>query len=164
MWESRQRFPSFPRPVPIARSSGGGRCYGLIPVLLELDRTDVVQRRVQSCSVIPEQPGDGFILGLPDSVKMLAVQPFYLQRTEQRLRARIVPAVALAAHRCCDAAFFKRRAVLLAGILTAAIAMENQLRVSVRATLEPSHLQSIDHQVPPHVRLQRPAHHSAAEQ
>src|ERR1700739_3314550 len=102
MWESPERFPRavgwvgkqfyrfsmhptdrhFHRLFPIGRSSRGDRCCGLVPVLLELDRTDVVERRVQSCPVIPEQPCDRFILGFPESVKMLAMQPFHLQRTE----------------------------------------------------------------------------------
>jgi hypothetical protein len=38
---------------------------------------------------------------------MLAVQPFHLQRSKQRLRAGVVPAVSLAAHRWCNAMLFE---------------------------------------------------------
>ena len=79
--------------------SGSGLSRSLRPVLLELHRADVVQRRVHACSVIPEQPCDGFIFGLTDGLKLLAVQSLHLQRSEQRLGTSVVPAVAFAAHR-----------------------------------------------------------------
>ncbi|MPM93486.1 hypothetical protein SDC9_140624 [bioreactor metagenome] len=73
------------------------------PVLLELNRADVAQRRVQSSAVIPEQPVDDFVLDLAPARKALAVQPLHLQRAEQRLAAGVIPAVALATHRAGDA-------------------------------------------------------------
>ena len=74
-------------------------CVGAaVPVLFKLHRAEVIQRRVQSCSVIPEQPVEDFILGLAKSFKVLAVQPLHLQGSEQRLRTGVVPAVPRAAH------------------------------------------------------------------
>ena len=98
-------------------------------------------------------------------VKVLTVQPFHLQRSEQRLRAGVVPAVALAAHRGCDPVLFKRLRELarLAYWLPRSL-WKDQLRFLCRTALQPSHLQSIDHQLASHVGTQRPAHHPAAEQ
>ena len=70
----------------------------MFAALFILGRAEVIQRRVHACLVIPEQPRDDFIFGLPDGLKMPAVQPLHLQRAEQRLRASVVPAIALAAH------------------------------------------------------------------
>ena len=133
------------------------------PVLLELDRAEVVQRRVHPCLVIPEQPCDGFILGLADRFKALAMQPLHLQRTEQRLRASVIPAVTLAAHRWRDCAVFKHLSEVLTGILATAIAMEDQPCLLAWIAPEPGHLQRIDDQIAMHVRPHRPAHHLAAE-
>ena len=55
------------------------------PVLLESHRANIGQRRVQSRSVVPEQPFDGFVLGLAPCLEALPMQPLHLQRTEQRL-------------------------------------------------------------------------------
>ena len=128
------------------------------------NRAGIAQRRVHACLVIPEQPGDGFILGLTDRFKALAVQPFHLQRAEQRLRAGVVPAVALAAHRRRDGILFEHLVEVVAGVLAAAIAMKDQLVVSIWTALEPGHLQGVDDQVAPHIGLHRPAHHTATEQ
>ena len=51
-----------------SRSSGDLLC-SILPVLLELRRADVVQRRVHACSVIPEQPRNDLILGLADGLE-----------------------------------------------------------------------------------------------
>ena len=53
--------------------------------------------------VVPEQPRDGFVLGLAPGHQALPVQALDLQRAEQRLAAGIVPAVATPAHRTRDA-------------------------------------------------------------
>src|ERR1017187_8106048 len=82
----------------------------------------------------------------------------------QRLRAGVVPAVALAAHRRRNAMPFEYLAEVVAGVLAAAIAMEDQPCLLAWIALEPSHLQSIDHQAALHIRPHRPAHHFAAEQ
>src|ERR1017187_10445304 len=71
----------------------------LRPVLFVLHRADVIQCRMKSCLVIPEQPIEGFIFGLTKSFKVQAVQPFHLQGSEQRLATRVIPAVAFATHR-----------------------------------------------------------------
>jgi len=84
--------------------------------------------------------------------------------SRKRLRAGVVPAVSLAAHRGHDGIFFEHFVELVAGVLAAAIAMEDQLVVLIRTALEPCHLQGIDHNVAWHVGLHRPAHHMATEQ
>jgi len=135
-----------------------------VPVLLELNRADVVQRRVHACLVIPEQPGEGFILGLADGLKAPAVQSLHLQRSEQRLTAGVDPAVALAAHRRRNGAPFEHLVEILAGVLAATITMKDQSCFLIRRASEPGHFQGIDDQIALHVRPHRPAHHFAAEQ
>jgi len=44
--------------------SSGNLWGGIHPVLLELYRADVVQRRLHAYLVIPELPGNHFVLGL----------------------------------------------------------------------------------------------------
>src|ERR1035441_3270559 len=62
--KQHHRFPGFPQTVISTACfdhrelSGGDLHRSIHPVLLELHRADVVQRRVHSCSVIPEQPCD----------------------------------------------------------------------------------------------------------
>ena len=53
---------------------------------------------------------------------------------------------------------------VLAGVLAATVAMEDQPGVLARLALEPSHAQGIDGDVARHVLTQAPAHHLAAEQ
>src|ERR1022692_1020343 len=121
---------------------------------------------VQPCLVIPEQPVEGFILSLAKGFKVLPVQPLYLQRSEQRLAACVVPAVALATHRGSNSALFEHAVELVTGVLAASVAVKNQrcLRsgLAVWRTSEPGHIQSVDHQLTPHVCSHRPAHHLAA--
>ena len=64
---------------------------GLIgkPVLLELHRADIGQRRMQPSPVIPKQPSNGLVLGLPASLEFLPVQPLHLQRSEQGFAASV---------------------------------------------------------------------------
>src|SRR5450755_3910086 len=125
--KQHHRFPGFPQTVISTacrdrrKLSGGDLHRSIHPALLELHRADIVQRRVHACSVIPEQPRDGFILGLADGFETLAVQSFHLQRTEQRLRTGVVPAVALAAHRRCNAMPFEYLTEVVTGVLAAAI-------------------------------------------
>jgi len=92
------------------------------------------------------------------------VQPFHLQRAEQRLRAGVVPAVSFAAHRGRDRILFEHFVEVVAGVLAAAIAMEDQLVVLIGTALEPGHLQCVDDQAAPPIGLHRPAHNTATEQ
>jgi len=69
---------------------------------------------------------EDFVLGLTNGFKAFSVQPFYFQRREQCLAGRVIPAVALPAHRSGDAALLKQLAKLMAGVLAAAIAMEDR--------------------------------------
>src|SRR5271167_5238822 len=129
--KQHHRFPGFPQTVISTACfdhrelSDGDRYRSSHPVLLELHRADVVQRRVHACLVIPEQPCHDFILSLAEGCKTLAVQPFHLQRTKQRLRAGVVPAVALAAHRRRHAMLFEYRTEVVAGVLATTIAMKD---------------------------------------
>src|SRR5664279_241240 len=168
--KQHHRFPGFPQTVISTACfehrelSGGDLHRSLHPVLLELHRADVVQRRVHACSVIPEQPCDDFIRGLADGFKTLAVQPFHLQRTKQRLRAGVIPAVAFAAHRRRNAMLLEYLTEVVAGVLAATIAMKDQLCLLAWIAFEPGHLQRIDHQLALHIWPHRPAHHFTAEQ
>src|SRR5664280_430675 len=64
-------FPGFPQTVISTACfdhrelSGGDLHRSIHPVLLELHRADVVQRRVHSCSIIPEQPCDDLWKSFP---------------------------------------------------------------------------------------------------
>ena len=80
---------SIPLPVSSPNISSGNRRVSPIPLFLELDRAYVIQGRVHPCPDIPKYPGDGFIFRLTHCFKALAMQPFHLQRAEQRLRAGI---------------------------------------------------------------------------
>ena len=135
-----------------------------MPFLFELHRTDVVQCRVQPCPVIPEQPVEGFVLGLAEGFEAHSMQPLDLEGAEQCLRAGVVPAVALAAHRGRDATLVERLVELVAGILTAAIAVEDQRSVLAGRALEPGHLQRVDDELASHAVAHRPAHDPATEQ
>ena len=121
--KQHHRFPGFPQTVISTACldhlelSGGDLHRSIRPVLFELHWADVIQRRMHPCLVIPEQAYDGFILGLAVGFKSLAVQPLHLQRTEQRLRASVVPAVTFATHRRRDCAVSKHLCEVLAGIL-----------------------------------------------
>src|SRR5664279_5309316 len=53
---------------------------------------------------------------------------------------------------------------VVAGVLAATIAMKDQLRLLAWIAFEPSHLQSIDHQLALHIWPHRPAHHFTTEQ
>jgi hypothetical protein len=114
--------------------------------------------------VIPEQPIEDFVLGLTNGFKAFSLQPFSFQRRKQCLAGRVILAVALAAHRSGDAALLEQLAKLMAGVLAAAIAMEDRPGTSIRTAVQPGHLQRIDDQMAAHLRLHRPAHHAAPEQ
>ena len=58
---------------------------------------------MQARFVVPEQPGDGFILGLAPGHEALPVQALDLQRAEQCFAAGVIPKVATPAHRAQDA-------------------------------------------------------------
>ena len=59
------------------------------PDFLELHWADVSQRRMQRGFVVPEQPRNGFILGVAPGHEALPVQALDLQGAEQRLAAGI---------------------------------------------------------------------------
>ena len=82
----------------------------------------------------------------------MAVQPFHLQRTKQRLRACVVPTVVCTAHRWRNAVLAEYLTEVVACVLAAAIAMKDQLCLLTWIALEPGHLQSIDHKVTLHIQ------------
>jgi hypothetical protein len=61
----------------------------VLPLLFVLHRAQVVQRGMQPFPVVPMQPVQHFVFGLLPSGKVLPVQAFYLERSEQRLAAGI---------------------------------------------------------------------------
>jgi hypothetical protein len=72
-------FPAFPCAVFVFISIGLAiACCD--SSFVKLHRASVVQLRVQSRSVIPEQPVEDSILGLAKGFKVSAVQPFHLQK------------------------------------------------------------------------------------
>ena len=139
---------------------------GLIdkPVLLELHRADICQRRMQPSPVIPKQPSNGLVLGRTPSLERLPIQPLHLQRSEQGFAASVIPAVAAPTHGTGDAVAFENIPEVFTGVLTAAVAVKHQASLLTRVPLEPRHAPCIDDDVPRHVVAQRPAHHLATEQ
>ena len=59
---------------------------------------------------------------------------------------------------------FEQLTEVVAGVLAATIAVEDQPCLPAWVACEPSHIQSIQHQLAMHIRPHRPAHHFAAEQ
>src|SRR6218665_2117072 len=141
-------------PYPIAESRIGLLGLSRMPVLLEPHRAGVRQRGVQPGAVVPEYPGDDLVLGLASRHEALPMQSLHLQRTEQGLAAGVVPAVALAAHRGRDAALGEHVPEVLAGVLAAPVAVEDQPGMLARMALEPGHAHSIDDDVARHVLAQ----------
>ena len=84
--------------------------------------------------------------------------------TRKRLATGVVPAVGVTAYRSRDAVLGQRVAKVLAGALATPVAMEDQPRLFVRVSLEPSHAQRVDDDVSGHVLAQAPADHLTAEQ
>ena len=76
----------------------------------------------------------------------------------------VLSTVTLAAHRRLDGALFEYLVEVVAGVLAAAIAVKDQPGFSIWTAPESSHLQGVDDQVTPHIRLHRPTHHTATEQ
>src|SRR6218665_2129892 len=141
-------------PYPIAESRIGLLGLSRMPVFLEPHRADVRQRGVQPGAVVPEYPGDDLVLGLAPRHEALPMQSLHLQRTEQGLAAGVVPAIALAAHRGRDAALGEHVPEVLAGVLAAPVAVEDQPDMLARMALEPGHAHSIDDDVARHVLAQ----------
>jgi len=114
-------------------------------------------------SVIVEgNPVHDLVLGLAPRPEAHAVEPFDLQRTEQRFGDRIVPAIALAAHRAFHFEAPHELAVVIAGVLTSAIRVEDQ--AGRRMPPEPGHPQGIHSQRPRHALAHCKADHLPVEQ
>ena len=129
---------------------------------LELSRAEIAERGVHPRSVVPEQPVERGVFGLSLAVELHAMQSFDLQRTEQRLRAGVVPAVALATHGSFYPMLGKKLGVAMAGILAATVAVEDQSGSGPSAV--PRHVDRAAGQPCRDRRAHRPAHDAAAEQ
>ena len=112
--------------------------------------------------VVKRQPVDDLVHGLALRGEGLAVQPAHLEVPPQAFRRRIVPAVALAAHRRLHAVALERVLELAATVLAAPVRVEDQSGRWLAP--EPRHAQGIRDQAGLHVRLHAPAHHLAADQ
>src|ERR1044072_3623044 len=78
----------------------------------------------------------------------LVVDALIVQRVEEALRGRVVPAIALATHRAHYAIVVKLALKRLTGILAAAIGVMNQPRL--RTPSQPRHTQRVDDDVGAH--------------
>ena len=90
------------------------------------------------------------------------MHPLILQAVEEALAWRVVPAVALAAHRTHHGVLQKPCRKGVAGILASPVRVMNQPRCGLPA--EPRHGQRIDDDMRRHSRLDRPADNFAVEQ
>ena len=81
---------------------------------------------MKSSVIAKGNPVHDLVLGLAPYAEAHAVEPFDLQRSEERFGDRIVPAIALAAHRAFHFEVPQELAVVVAGVLTAAIRMKDQ--------------------------------------
>jgi hypothetical protein len=106
------------------------------PFTFEWHRTDISQRRMQPGLVVPEQPGDAFILSVAPGHEALPVQALDLQRAEQRLAAGIIPTVATPAHRAYDAVLLEDVPVDVTSLLAAPVAVKQHPGVLARMALE----------------------------
>ena len=114
-------------------------------VVVETD--DVVGDVVRGLSVVG-------VVALP--------HPLHLQIQEEALHHGVIPAVALAAHAADQAVFGQQRLMHGAGVLAAAIRVDDQPRRW--SALYEGQLQRPAHQPRLHVRRHRPAHHLARKQ
>ena len=129
---------------------------------LELSWAEIVQGRVHPASVVPEQPLDHCVLSLPVGFELLSMQPFHLQRTEQRLRAGVVPAVASSTHGSSYSVAGEKLRVAAAGVLAAPVRVEDQIFAG--QALPPCHFQCAAGQRRCDRLAHGPAHDAAAEQ
>src|SRR3954469_15076021 len=98
----------------------------LFPLSLVLHRAQVVQRGMQPFPVVPTQPVQHFVFGLLPSLKALPVQAFHFERSEQRLAAGVIPAVAFPAHRRLDPILPQQVLERLSGLLATPVTVKEQ--------------------------------------
>ncbi len=79
------------------------------------------------------------------------MQPFYFQRAEQSFCTCIIQAIRLTAHRLRDAALSEHLGEFVTCILTAAIAVKDQLRLFVGRMAQQCHVKCIDDQIAAHI-------------
>ncbi len=90
------------------------------------------------------------------------VHPLQLQRREEALHRRIVPAIAPAAHAAGDVLLGQQPLKLLAAVLAALVRVVHQ-RLGLAAAPD-GHHQRIEHELGGHLRAHRPADGAAAEE
>ena len=112
--------------------------------------------------VVEGDPVDHLILGQTPRAEAHTVEPFNFQRAKQRLGHSVVPAIALAAHRVFHFERGDELAVIVAGILAAAIRVEDQ--AGCRVSAEPGHAQGVHHQRARHALAHRKADYQPIEQ
>lgn len=117
---------------------------------------------MQPAVIVEAHPVDHLVHRRSAGREAHAVQAAYLQRSPQALRRRVIPAVALAAHRGMHAVGGKRSLELVAAVLTSPIRVEDQ--PGLRLAPEPRHSQRVDHELLFHSRLHRPTDDLAAEE
>ena len=133
-------------------------------VSLELVWTLVAQVRMQPLAVVEHRDvRDDVCSGLLAGLLASPVDPLGLQGAEEALDHRVVPTVSFATHATGNAVGLEQFAEGIAGIVHAAIAVEDQLPLWRLA--EPQrHLQCITDQSTAQAPPQRPTDHFAREQ
>ncbi len=117
---------------------------------------------MQPAVIVESHPVHHSLPGLLSGGEFVAMHAGRFQSAPEALGRRVVPAVALPAHRGTHLPVFQSILELAAAILAAPVAVEYQTRR--RAPPPPRHGQRVLDQTGLHVRLQAPAHHLAAEQ
>src|SRR5689334_18148506 len=91
----------------------------------------------------------------------LPMYSFIFERVEEALRRRVVPAVALAAHRAQHSVITKLGLKRFTGVLAAAIGVMNQPRL--RCSSQARYAQRLYDELSAHALFDRPAHHLAID-
>lgn len=85
-----------------------------------------MKSRVQALLVVPQQPVHGLVLGGASGFEFQAMQALHLQRAKHGLAARVIPAVAAAAHGTGDAVNQEGISEVETGVLTSPVTMKQQ--------------------------------------
>ena len=130
---------------------------------LIVDGTQVTQRRVSAPGIVePLDVVEHIGLGLRAGPIVGTVCTLDLERREEALHRRIVPAVTTAAHAAGHAVLAQRPLELLAGVLAALVGMMQQRAAG--AASPDRHQHRVDDELRGHLRAHRPADHAAREQ